>query len=104
MYTKNELPRYFDNMFDEKFLTHDYPTRNRNEPLPAEWKKQAAKRSIRYSLLPAIKCLPQELKTDYKDVKLYALAKKAKKIFVDSYSGRCNDSSCFVCKQKPKKS
>ena len=101
-YTKNELPRYFDNMFDQKFPCHDYPTRNKSEPLPAEWKKQAAKRSIRYSLLPAIKCLPKELKIDYKDIKLYALAKKAKNIFVDSYTGRCNDSLCFVCKQKPK--
>ena len=103
-YTKNELPRYFDNMFDQKFPSHDYPTRNKNEPLSADWKKLAAKRSIRYSLLPAIKSLPKELKTDYKDIKLYALAKKAKKIFVESYSDRCNDSSCFVCKQKTQNS
>ena len=103
-YTKNDLPKYFDNMFDQKYLTHNYSTRNRNEPLPADWKKQAAKRSIRFSLLPAIKSLPNELKSDYKNIKLHALAKKAKKIFVDSYSDRCNDSSCFVCKSNPKKS
>ena len=103
-YTKNELPKYFDHMFDQNFPSHHYPTRHKNKPKPAEWKKQAAKRSIRYSLLPAIKDLPNILQTDYKDIKIYPLAKKAKQVFVDSYTYRCNDSTCFVCKTKPAKS
>ena len=103
-YTKNELPKYFDHMFDQNFPSHHYPTRHKNKPKPAEWKKQAAKRSIRYSLLPAIKDLPNILQTDYKDIKIYPLAKKAKQVFVDSYTYRCNDSTCFVCKSKPAKS
>ena len=101
-YTVNELPKYFDKMFDQNFPTHNYLTRHKNKPLPADWKKQAAKRSIRFSLLPAIENLPEELKVDYKSIKLNALAKKAKKVFVDSYTDRCNDSSCFVCKIQTK--
>ena len=97
-YTKNELPKYFDNMFDQKFPTHDYQTRNKNEPLPADWKKQAAKRSIRFSLLPAIENIPDELKIDYKKIKINTLAKKAKQVFIDSYTDRCNDPTCYVCK------
>ena len=85
-------------MFDQKFPTHDYQTRNKNEPLPADWKKQAAKRSIRFSLLPAIENIPDELKIDYKKIKINTLAKKAKQVFIDSYTDRCNDPTCYVCK------
>ena len=102
-YTKNELPKYFDNMFDQKFSTHDHDTRHKNDPKPPDWKKQAAKKSIRFSLLPAIKNLPHDLQTDYEGIKLHALAKKAKQFFINSYAGRCSDTSCFVCKPNPKK-
>ena len=97
-YTKNDLPKYFDNMFDQNLPTHNYPTRNKNKPLPADWKKQAAKKSIRFSLLPVIENLPEVLKSNFDKIKINALAKKAKKFFVDSYTWRCSDSACFVCK------
>ena len=102
-YTKNELPKYFDNMFDQKFSTHDHDTRHKNDPKPPDWKKQAAKKSIRFSLLPAIKNLPHDLQTNYEDIKLHVLAKKAKQFFINSYAGRCSDKSCFVCKSNPNK-
>ena len=57
-YLKNELPSYFDNMFDKKFLTHDHGTRNKNNPILPTPKKEGAKSALRFSLLPIIDSLP----------------------------------------------
>ena len=98
-YTKNELPKYFDNMFNQEYPNHDHDTRNKNDPLPPNWKKHGAKNSIRFALLPAIEKLPLEISENVEaHSTVQALAKKAKFHFIESYSGGCNDQNCFVCK------
>ena len=103
-YTKNELPKYFDNMFDQEYPTHDHDTRNKNEPLPPNWKKHGAKDSIRFALLPTIESLPPEITQDIElNTTIQGLAKKAKYHFIESYSDRCTDPNCFVCKTQSAK-
>ena len=63
-YLKNELPRYFDNMFDKKYLSHDHGTRNKNKPILPTPKKDGAKSALRFSLLPIIDSLPIEITQD----------------------------------------
>ena len=101
-YTKNELPTYFDNMFDREYLTHDHDTRNKNKPLSQNSIKQGAKNSIRFSLLPTIENLPLDITLNIElNPNTQVLAKKAKIYFIESYSSRCNDPKCFVCKIQP---
>ena len=102
-YIKDELPKYFDNMFDKKYLTHDHDTRNKNEPLLPKSKKQGAQTAIRFSLLQTIESLPVDITLNLElNSTIQGLAKKAKYHFIESYSGRCNDPSCFVCKTQSK--
>ena len=102
-YLKNELPRYFDNMFDKKYLSHDHGTRNKNKPILPTPKKDGAKSALRFSLLPIIDSLPIEITQDLEsNTTVQGLAKKSKYHFIESYSGRCTDPQCFVCKS-PKK-
>ena len=102
-FIKDELPKYFDNMFDKKYLTHDHDTRNKNEPLLPKSKKQGAQTAIRFSLLQTIESLPVDITLNLElNSTIQGLAKKAKYHFIESYSGRCNDPSCFVCKTQSK--
>ena len=100
---KNELPKYFDNMFKKEYLTHDHDTRNKDKSLLPISKKKGAANSIRFSLLPTIESLPLEITLNLElNSTIQGLAKKAKYHFIESYSGRCNDPSCFVCKTQSK--
>ena len=96
-YTKNELPQYFDNMFDQNYLTHHYDTRNKDNPLPPDWQKHSSKRSIRYSLLPLLDDIPKTILDTIQTHSIYSFAKNAKSIFIDSYKTKCLVKSCYIC-------
>ena len=66
-------------------------------------KKEGAKSALRFSLLPIIDRLPLEITLDLElNTTVQGLAKKSKYHFIESYSGRCTDSQCFVCKIEKK--
>ena len=46
-YTNGSLPNYFENFFEQEFLTHNYDTRHKNEPMPPALIKRSTKDCLR---------------------------------------------------------
>ena len=63
-YTNNSLPKYFDNFFKQKYLTHDHDTRHKNGPLPPDFKKESTKKCLRVYLPAVLETMPPHLIED----------------------------------------
>ena len=96
-YTNNALPKYFDNFFEQKFPTHDHDTRNKNEPIPPDLKKESTKNCLRFYLPTVLENIPPNLLEEMKTSKLPSFSKTAKIHFLKSYTFVCSDPSCWPC-------
>ena len=96
-YKKNDLPDFFDGMFERKYLSHPYPTRARNEPITQYSNKPTSMKSIRFCLLPAIDEMPPHFLDKIDELKLKSFAKRAKISLIESYEIECKIKKCFVC-------
>ena len=103
-YCNNELPMYFENMFEEEYLTHDYPTRHKNDPLLPKSNKKQSENSIRYCLLPTLDNLDTSITDMISKTKFQPFVRHVKKYFIDSYVEVCNRTKCFVCQRGQTKS
>ena len=96
-YTNGSLPDYFEHFFGQEFLTHNYDTRHKNEPMPPALIKRSTKDCLRYYLPNEINNIPSELLSDISTTKLPNFAKKAKTYFLSTYSFVCSDPFCWPC-------
>ena len=96
-YTNNSLPKYFDNFFKQKYLTHDHDTRHKNEPLPPDFKKESTKKCLRVYLPAIMETMPPHLFEDINTKKLPSFAKNAKLHFLKTYTFVCSDPNCWPC-------
>ena len=99
-YKKHELPGYFDNKFDEKFLNHNYPTRGKNDPIPDICKRSSSSKSMRFNLMPTVDSLPPSALVGMVNVSLQTFSKKLKQQLLDCYPTECTEINCFVCSPK----
>ena len=98
-YKKGTLPNYFKNMFEENFLTHNYPTRNKKEPVPSSWGSIPSKNSIRHALPPIIASSPKEFKEKIDMVSLQNFGKFVKKSLIENYDPLCRIKNCYICQK-----
>ena len=96
-YTNNSLPKYFDNFFKQKYLTHDHDTRHKNEPLPPDFKKESTKKCLRVYLPAVMETMPPHLIENINTKKLPSFAKNAKIYFLNTYTFVCSDPNCWPC-------
>ena len=96
-YTNGSLPDYFEHFFGQEFLTHNYDTRHKNEPMPPFLIKESTKDCLRYYLPNEIKNIPSKLLSDISTSKLPNFAKNAKTHFLSSYNFVCSDPLCWPC-------
>ena len=96
-YKNNSLPRYFDDFFEQKYPSHNYDTRHKNEPMPPDIKKESTKSCLRYYLPSEMKNMPPHLLEDIKTKKLPSFSKNAKVHFLKGYTFVCKDPLCWPC-------
>ena len=99
-YKNDQLPKYFENFFQQNYLTHDHATRFKENPLPPNLEKQGTKKSLRYHLPLVIESLHPSLLADTDKLSLSSFAKKAKLHFIQNYTTICKDATCWVCTRK----
>ena len=96
-YTNKSLPKYFDNFFQRKYLTHGHATRHKNKPLPPDFKKESTKNCLRFYLPTVIDNMPPHLLEDIETKKLPSFAKNAKIHYLKTYTFVCSDPHCWPC-------
>ena len=96
-YTNNSLPKYFDNFFEKKFPSHNHDTRNKNEPIPPDLKKESTKNCLRFYLPTVMEGMSPNLLKDINTTKLPSFSKIAKSHFLKSYTFFCSDPNCWPC-------
>ena len=96
-YTNKSLPKYFDNFFQRKYLTHGHATRHKNKPLPPDFKKESTKNCLRFYLPTVIDNMPPHLLEDIETKKLPSFAKNAKFHYLKTYTFVCSDPHCWPC-------
>ena len=98
-YINNLLPSYFTGMFDDIYLSHNYPTRHGEEPMSAMCKSKLAEASIRYSLKPSISEINENVTNKITTHSLSGLSNYAKSFFIGQYNPICEEINCYICKR-----
>ena len=96
-YTRDDLPKYFQNMFSVPPPYHTYFTRGRNNahfPVPT---RARSKQSIRYYIPTLLQnhppCITDKLHTH----SLSGFSRCIKNYYVNLYSNVCTIPNCYVC-------
>ena len=96
-YSKNQLPRYFDNMFTPILVTHLHDTRHRcvpRHPLPL---RASTKNCTRYYIPAILNESPQNITEKITTHSYYGFSNYIKTLFINQYSKICTIANCFVC-------
>ena len=96
-YKNNLLPNFFTGMFDATYLSHDYPTRHRDQPLLAQSKKKHTESSIRFSLPSTISELDENILNKIATHSLSGCSNYAKSFFIGRYNPVCQEQNCYIC-------
>ena len=96
-YKRNLLPGYFCGMFDVVYPSHNYATRQRNQPMLAGCRTKLAEASIRHSLLSAISKISDNVTNKISTHSLSGLTNYAKSFFISQYNPVCAIEDCYIC-------
>ena len=96
-YKKNLLPPYFTGMFDVTYPSHNYETRQRNQPVLTGCRTKLAEASIRYSLPSMISKLDANITNKVSTHSLIGLSNYAKSFFISQYNPICEIENCYIC-------
>ena len=95
-YSNNLLPAYFDNMFDNIPITHQYNTRQLN-PRPQISRKKFTSFRIRYLIPKYISELPASIVNKISTHSLASLGCHTKSFYLSEYNEICTLRHCYVC-------
>ena len=96
-YIKNEVPNYFQNMFQVSPVIHAYNTRQRGSatlPIPT---KSRNKNCIRYYIPNLITNIPPCIKDKLLTHSFHGFSTYAKSFFVNMYQEHCTIQNCYIC-------
>ena len=96
-YQQGTLPTYFNDMFSSTTQTHNYPTRNRNQPRLPSPNTATAENAIRYSLPKILYETPCCIKDKIYTHSLNGLSKYMKHFYCSQYHDTCEMWNCYVC-------
>ena len=95
-YSNNLLPTYFDNMFDDVPVTHNYNTRQLN-PRPQMSRKKFTSFRIRFLIPKCIAELPPNLTEKISTHSLTSFGHHTKNFYYSRYNEICALRHCYVC-------
>ena len=95
-YSNNLLPTYFDNMFDNIPLTHNYNTRQLI-PRPQMSKKKFTSFCIRFLIPKCIAELPHNITAKISTHSLSSFGYHTKNFYYSKYNEICTLRHCYVC-------
>ena len=96
-YENKLLPSFFSKMFDSLYPTHDYGTRQRDQPTTPIPKTKLAESSIRYALPPVISTIDENIIAKISTHSLFGISNYAKTIFINKYKPNCEIPGCYIC-------
>ena len=97
-YNKDILPNYFNGMFDPLYLSHQYDTRHREEPVVAIPNTEAANKSIRYALPKLVSNTSSSVTEKIATHPFTGLSNYAKQYYISQYKPTCEITNCWVCR------
>ena len=93
----NEAPAYFESMFSQNNLFHDYNTRQNSSLRIPFTRTVFAEKCIRYYipqlLIKSPVCITEKINTHSRQ----GFAHYVKMHFINSYSNNCNIPGCYIC-------
>ena len=95
-YKNKLLPSFFSKMFDPLYPTHDYGTRQRDQPTTPIPKTKLAESSIRYALPPVISTIDEKIIAKISTHSLFGISNYAKTIFINKYKPNCEIPGCYI--------
>ena len=89
------LPAYFDNMFENIHLNHNYETRNRDRAKIA--RTVSSSKTLRYGLPNLLTVIPDCIKNKVHTHSMNGFTNYAKKHFCSTYIEYCQVPNCYIC-------
>ena len=96
-YTKNDLPRYFTNMFSALPVTHPYPTRYRNVPRYATPLHASVQKCVRHYIPSLLNDAPSNITDKIYTHSYYGFSNYVKSTILSQYSEMCTITNCYIC-------
>ena len=96
-YKRNLLPAYFTGMFEVTYPSHNYETRQRDQPMIAGCRTKLAEASLRYLLPVTIPKLNENVLNKIYTHSPTGLSNYAKSFFISQYDPVCVIENCYIC-------
>ena len=96
-YKRNLLPAYFTGMFEVNYPSHNYETRQRDQPMIAGCRTKLAEASLRYLLPVTIPKLNENVLNKIYTHSPTGLSNYAKSFFISQYDPVCVIENCYIC-------
>ena len=96
-YEKKLLPSYFNGIFDSIYPSHNYNTRQRNQPVVTRYRTAAAKVSIRHSLPEIISAAPRLILDKLSTHSFNGFVNYVKQYYINQYTSTCEIEKCYIC-------
>ena len=96
-YKNNEVPNYFQNIFETFQVHHSYNTRHRGNaslPIPA---RSRNKKCIRFYIPNLVKNTPPSIIDKIFTHSYHGFSTYTKLFFINKYQDRCTVPNCYVC-------
>ena len=84
-------------MFESLYPSHDYGTRQRDQPITPIPKTKLAESTIRYALPLIISTLDENIMAKISTHSLFGISNYAKTIFINQYKPSCDILGCYIC-------
>ena len=96
-YQNKLLPCFFSGMFDSIYPSHNYETRQSDQPITAIPKTKLAESSIRHSLPLVISAMNENIVAKISTHSLFGVSNYAKTFFINQYKSNCDIPICYIC-------
>ena len=96
-YHKHETPSYFDEMFATIYPSHNYETRQRDQPVVAGGNTSLTDSSLWFSLPREIENTPQNILDKLTTHSFAGYSNYIKQYFISKYSPVCTIQNCYIC-------
>lgn len=96
-YKNSTLPKYFENIFENVYRTHNYETRLRDMPVVARYKSVASKNSIRFSLPEEVRLTPAIIIDKLYTHSFNGFSNYLINYFISQYNPFCTIVNCYIC-------